>query len=233
MDVHRKLLNKSLARWAKEAAPADGVEPVMPPAVVGRGGEEGDAGKAGSVAADSAQNANRLSGQAKRLDDWLKDNRHARAEGLRRQIKKAREKLEQRRAAFQLALQRIPALPLKPRHSPGMVALEDFVRVVDAMPSLDSGNLHDFRKLTKKARYVAESGGGHSSQTIAKALKCVQDAIGDWHDWQSLADEAKIALEKDGDELTAWLEGQAEHFLAAALSITERARAAFGGVDGG
>ena len=37
------------------------------------------------------------------------------------------------------------------------VALEDFVRAADAMPVLDAENLHDFRKATKKARYVAES----------------------------------------------------------------------------
>ena len=96
--------------------------------------------------------------------------------------------------------------------------------MVDAMPSLDSGNLHDFRKLTKKARYVAESGQEESSQTIAKALKSVQDAIGDWHDWQCLGEEAEIALDKDGGELTAWLEGRAEHFLAVALRTTERVR---------
>ena len=38
------------------------------------------------------------------------------------------------------------------------VALEDFVRAADAMPLLDAENLHDFRKATKKARYVAEAG---------------------------------------------------------------------------
>ena len=47
-----------------------------------------------------------------------------------------------------------------------MLALEDFLRLVDEMPVLEADNLHDFRKGAKKARYVAEAGGGTANITL-------------------------------------------------------------------
>ncbi len=85
------------------------------------------------------------------------------------------------------------------------------MRASDAMPLLHAENLHDFRKATKKARYVAESGGAErSSSSVAKALKRIQDAIGDWHDWLCLAKEAKAALGQDAPELTASFEHEVD-----------------------
>ena len=56
---------------------------------------------------------------------------------------------------------------------------------------LTSENLHAFRTACKKVRYVAEMGAGQRSQAIVASLKRVQDAIGDWHDWDALRTTAE------------------------------------------
>ena len=110
------------------------------------------------------------------------------------------------------------------------MALEEFVRAVDAMPLLDAENLHDFRKATKKARYVAESAAEKEPySSVAKALKRVQDAIGDWHDWQCLCEEAETALGKDAPDLIAHLEREVERHFAAAMKTTQTMRARLSG----
>jgi CHAD domain-containing protein len=221
LDVHRKLLEKAVYRWTKKAAP---VEDANPETDVSRREAGESIGAPGKPGVGLPGWMSQLSSQAKRIDDWLRDDRHARAEILRKEIKKKREKLEDRQAQFQLAVQRAPVVRLKRPRSPGILALDSFVRVVDAIPSLDAANLHDFRKRIKRARYVAESGEGELSKRIGVALKRIQDAIGDWHDWQSLTAEARAAL-KDGEtELTAWLDSQAENFLTAAMRTTEQVR---------
>ncbi len=91
------------------------------------------------------------------------------------------------------------------------LALEDYLRLVDAMPLLDRENLHDFRKGAKKARYIAESDESDpAAKAIAKTIKRVQDAIGKWHDWEMVAGEAREALGDDGDALHAELLARAQ-----------------------
>jgi CHAD domain-containing protein len=92
---------------------------------------------------------------------------------------------------------------------------------MDAMPLLDKENLHDFRKGAKKARYVAESDDSDpAAVAMAKAVKRVQDAIGDWHDWTVVAEEAQEALGKNGTSLQSELEARAQHAYAHALGVT-------------
>jgi CHAD domain-containing protein len=192
LDVHRKLLEN----WLGEGEP-----------------------KAGSPALGN--DAKVLRAQAEKLDTWLKGERKHLAHGMQKQIRKPLQGLPQLRSTLWTAIAQIPpGTPNAPRGADA-VALEDFVRAADAMPLLDAENLHDFRKATKKARYVAESeaqGQGHPG--VAKALKRIQDAIGDWHDWLCLAEEAKTALGGDAPELSAALEREVErHFTAAMDTI--------------
>jgi CHAD domain-containing protein len=60
-------------------------------------------------------------------------------------------------------------------------------------------------------------------------LKRVQDAIGDWHDWQCLLEEAQTALEKDAPDLSAHLESEVERHFAAAMKTTHTMRARLSG----
>ena len=131
--------------------------------------------------------ADPLQKQAEMLDEWLKSERKHLARGMQKQIKKRQHGLAERQTAVLHAIGSVPPDSARTARSADTVALEDFVRAADAMPLLDAENLHDFRKATKKARYVAESAaekGPYSS--VAKALKRVQDAIGEWHDWLCL-----------------------------------------------
>ena len=166
-----------------------------------------------------------LEKQAGVLDAWLKGRRKHLASDMQKKIGKRQQELEQRQAAFLAALDSVALDRVRVPRSADAVALEQFVRSADAMPSLDAENLHDFRKATKKARYVAESGSaGPEYSSVAKALKRVQDAIGDWHDWLCLSQEADAALSKEGTELNASLGHQVDRHLSAALRTTHTMR---------
>jgi CHAD domain-containing protein len=196
LDVHRKLLQNWLGEG--EPKPDDGND---------------------SPAQD--EDANVLRAQAEKLDTWLKGERKHLAQGMQKQIRKRLQGLPQLRNTLWTAIAQIPPGTQRAPRGADAVALEDFVRAADAMPLLDAENLHDFRKATKKARYVAESAAqGRSHSSIAKALKRIQDAIGEWHDWLCLAEEAKTALGQDAPELAAALQREvARHFTAAMHTI--------------
>jgi CHAD domain-containing protein len=168
--------------------------------------------------------------QAQMLDAWLQGERKHLAHGMQKQIRKRQQGLEERQAAFLITIGSIPTGSVGTSRSADAVALEDFVRAADSMPLLHAENLHDFRKATKKARYVAESGAeGQAYSSVAKALKRVQDAIGDWHDWLCLQEEAKEALGQDAPDLTAFLEREVERHFATAMKTTQTMRARLSG----
>jgi CHAD domain-containing protein len=182
----------------------------------------------GKTAPDS--DASPLKNQAEMLDEWLKSERRHLARSMQKQIRKREHGLAEEQTAVLNAIRSAPLERVNTGRSADAVALEDFVRAVDAMPLLDAENLHDFRKATKKARYVAESGvekGPYSS--VAKALKRVQDAIGEWHDWQCLLEETGAALDKNAPDLSAHLEHEVERHFAAAMKTTQTMRARLSG----
>jgi CHAD domain-containing protein len=166
-----------------------------------------------------------LEKQAGVLDAWLKARRRHLASDMQKKIGKRQQELEQRQAAYLAAIDSAPFDGVRVPRSADAVALEQFVRAADDMPSLDAENLHDLRKATKKARYVAESGcAGQEFSNVAKALKRVQDVIGDWHDWLCLSQEADAALSKGGTELTSSLGREVDRHFSAALRTTHTMR---------
>jgi CHAD domain-containing protein len=51
--------------------------------------------------------------------------------------------------------------------------------------------LHEYRILSKRARYAAEfAAPAESAATFIEGIKRVQDALGDWHDWLTLTQNA-------------------------------------------
>ena len=176
-----------------------------------------------------AASASRLHEQAQVLDTWLKGERKHLAHGMQKQVRKRQQGLEERQAAFLAALGSVPPGSSRGARSTDTLALEDFVRTVDAMPLLDAENLHEFRKATKKARYVAESGAAEQDSSVAKALKRIQDAIGEWHDWVCLREEAEAAVGKDAPDLMAFLERQVERHFVLAMKTTQTTRARLSG----
>jgi CHAD domain-containing protein len=161
--------------------------------------------------------------QAEVLDAWLKNERKHVAHAMQKQIRRRQQGLEKAQGAFFTAITRVPLGSSIILGSADAVALEMFVHATDAMPLLHGENLHEFRKATKKARYVAEvSAEGDSS--VANALKRIQDAIGEWHDWVCLGEEAQAALGQDAPELTAAFRGEIERHFAAAVKTTQSMR---------
>ncbi len=171
-------------------------------------GEHDDLSAAVAEASSADLGKTPLYEQAHLLDRWLHARRTDAAENLVGTLEDHRRRLHEAEQRFITAVGAVPAVSGRKPRSAGQLALEDYLRLMDQMPHLDAANLHDFRKGAKKARYVAESDNTDTAaQAVAKAIKRVQDSIGDWHDLEVLAAEAREALGSDGaalhDELTA------------------------------
>jgi CHAD domain-containing protein len=216
LDVHRKLLKK-LVKFGgdeQESGPEmanNGAELVIPPPDIV---EE----PAASLPTSSVEH------QADHLDAWLRHARQHQAAALKKRAGKELPKFDAEAAAFQAAVSRGRRSRRRPR-SAAIVALESFARLVDQMQQLDAGNLHDFRKGAKKARYIAESAAEDAyAAGIGKALKKLQDDIGDWHDWLVLAEEARTALDDETAELIVLLDGERDRHYVFAMKTVERLR---------
>jgi CHAD domain-containing protein len=171
--------------------------------------------------------------QLDHLDAWLRQEREQQAGYLKTEAARRSPRCAALVPVVLAALEKARSSRAQnlSRQSPATLALEDFFHTAYAMPSLDRQNLHDFRKRTKEARYVAEAGGEMPhAVAVAKALKRIQDAIGDWHDLDALQGEAAHALgdrdveSNNGASLRAVLQQRAEQQLQQALAVTERMR---------
>jgi CHAD domain-containing protein len=214
LDVHRKLVEKLAKRVLDpEAHSEDDEEP--------RGETDADVleGLEGGFRPTAVEQ------QADDLDAWLKHRRSELAEGLRADANELAEKLDKRLEELEHALKTARARRTR-KKPPGVVALDSFARLASEMQVLDAGNLHDFRKGAKKARYVAElaAQGDEQAKQVGETLKKLQDEIGDWHDWLVLAEEAYTALGDQAPELTALLEAERERHFVAAMKMAEKLR---------
>jgi CHAD domain-containing protein len=103
-------------------------------------------------------------------------------------------------------------------------------------PKLDADCLHDFRKRIKNVRYLAELFAGTDPQVggLAESLKLMQGVVGEWHDWQELAQLASRKLRKRhrSGVLTDLLETLSEESLEKALDgCRSQIAELFGGVS--
>ena len=175
-------------------------------------------------AAARGEVGDQLREQAGKLDHALNSERDERVTVLKMNAAKWAEKLEEQFRGFAEAMEQGGTRRTREPDA-GRMALDAFARLATRMPHLDSGNLHDFRKGVKGARYMAEAGTGVAhADAVARALKRAQDAIGEWHDWAMLADEAHKHLGEGGARLTAEIEREREERFAAAMKLTERMR---------
>jgi CHAD domain-containing protein len=216
LDVHRKLLQKLVKYGSKD----------------GGGGAVGpDAtGVVTSAAPDIVESpvtalpTDPVAHQAEHLDAWLHHARQHNATALKKRAVKLLSKFDKEAGAFETAMTQGPRTRHRPR-SAAVVALESFARLVHEMQQLDAANLHDFRKGAKKARYIAESAAEDAQAlTIGKALKKLQDDIGDWHDWLVLSDEARAALGDEGKDLIALLDAERDRHYVLSMKTVNRLR---------
>jgi CHAD domain-containing protein len=207
LDVHRKLMEKFTG--------------------VGKAGhklhEEGKQGKL-ERGTPTPQEKSLLEDQAKLLDDWLRDERDRQVSRLQRQIEKRLPRVEELSQRF-FEAHRSQPLRFGPRPQAETMALKAFARLSSSMPQLNAGNLHEFRKEAKKARYLTESSRQSvKAKQIGEMIKQIQDEIGDWHDWLSLTEEARVALKDEDADLVKRLEEQVAESYRQALNTTEKLR---------
>jgi CHAD domain-containing protein len=162
-----------------------------------------------------------LTEQARALDAWLKSQRSEAAQTLCSTLDDHAERLLEAEQQFMAAIAKRRSIGNRAHRPASRLALEDYLRLMDAMPLLDKENLHDFRKGAKKARYVAESDDKDpAAVAMAKAIKRVQDVIGEWHDWDVVRQEAREALRDGGQALQAQLDAQTQCAYQRALRMT-------------
>ena len=130
-----------------------------------------------------------------RLVRYLERRRERRGEDLDAELEKSELKMER-------SLERI-AGEIAGLTSQGPSLLETARRwtreTAAKMGELNEGNLHEYRKRTKAARYVAEEQEGSAvARRFAAGLRRVQDVIGAWHDWALLGELAEKVLGGDG-----------------------------------
>ena len=114
-----------------------------------------------------------------------------------------------------------------------------FKMLADAVaefPKLDADCLHDFRKRIKNVRYLAELFAGTDPEVgrLAQSLKLMQGVVGEWHDWQELAQLASRKLRKrhKSGVLTDLLKTLSEESLEKALEgCRSQIAELFGGVS--
>jgi CHAD domain-containing protein len=75
------------------------------------------------------------------------------------------------------------------------VALRMFASLARQVRTLTPENLHAYRTRCKRIRYVAEM-AGQDAKRMVNQLKRMQDAAGDWHDWQTLTQTAESLLSR-------------------------------------
>jgi CHAD domain-containing protein len=85
-------------------------------------------------------------------------------------------------------------------------------------PVLNADNLHDFRKRIKKIRYLAEIFASSDAEAARQSasLKRMMGALGEWHDWQVLAQQASDSAHSDA---ATYLYAQANRSLGQALKL--------------
>jgi CHAD domain-containing protein len=90
---------------------------------------------------------------------------------------------------------------------------------------LGPANLHPYRLKLKELRYVLEMEEPQPArQELIDAIKKVQDAIGEWHDWMSLGDIAADVLDHDRCRVIAQIKATAASRFANALAAAQSLR---------
>jgi CHAD domain-containing protein len=101
--------------------------------------------------------------------------------------------------------------------------------LASAAPGLTSATLHGFRKLAKTGRYLAERAPQSDAwtQEVASQCRVIQAAVGQWHDWATLAAYAKQGSSHGaGWDLACALQQTALRLFDEALSQCRHASAA-------
>ncbi|HEX8713907.1 MAG TPA: CHAD domain-containing protein [Terracidiphilus sp.] len=154
------------------------------------------------------------------IERKVKREREAAARELAVEIDQRRKRLNRSSKKLELVLEDF-ALTWQSGNAEKVLA--QLASVAADFPELDSTNLHDFRKRIKKIRYLAEifSPVDASAARLAASLKRMIGAVGEWHDWQVLTEEASHFHGEDTAMAAAaeFLHAQAGRSLNRALKL--------------
>lgn len=166
-------------------------------------------GRAGAAMPVSERSV--LSEEGRKLQAELKKCRKDAAVDLRAAIEKSEKKELRRISPLQTDLSGMKWTYLLKDAK----ALER--RSANRLDVADPTSLHEYRKRSKCARYLAEMDGESAqSAQFAKRMKDVLNAIGEWHDWMLLTQMAKEAIGKSSI-LAKVLKGERERSLRRAV----------------
>lgn len=157
-------------------------------------------------------------GAIARIERGVKRRRAASAKKLVAEIELRRKRLNRLSRKVEAALRGFA--PAAESGSADKI-LAQIAAVAAEFPALDSENLHDFRKGIKRVRYLAEVLAPSDSTAARQAavLKRITGAVGEWHDWQALTEEAgradrgNAAMAATGEFLQAQAGRSLEHAL--------------------
>jgi CHAD domain-containing protein len=156
--------------------------------------------------------------ERRKLDEHLRRRRKRLAATLVSSVRDSEQELEEALEAVRGGLRKLPATSFV-QAAQGL-AMHSSTNLTD----MGRESLHRYRKQTKAARYLAElETSSAPAKRLAKRLKEVLDAIGLWHDWMLLTQEAKVTL-GNGSMLIATMKAERERALELALHSVESFR---------
>jgi CHAD domain-containing protein len=134
-----------------------------------------------------------------KLEDRLKKQRKTGINKLIDSIDARGKRLNRSSKELEAAL--APHMPSRV-HSTVPEALRIFAELTGELPNLDAGNLHEYRKRLKQARYLVEISASADplAKRLAAAFRRIHYAAGEWHDWQELARKADRVLSGHGEQ---------------------------------
>ena len=107
-------------------------------------------------------------------------------------------------------------------------ALRLFVQLARRQGEVSEAVLHQYRLRCKRVRYVAEMGGKEPvADAVLEQLKAIQDAVGEWHDWDTLTARAEALFSHAPNvPIITALRAVRHSKLVEAMQITQTAKAA-------
>ena len=79
---------------------------------------------------------------------------------------------------------------------PTSKALQMFAQLARKQGEVNEAVLHQYRLRCKRIRYLAEMAGEDPmGEAVVKQLKTIQDAAGEWHDWETLSLRAEALFQ--------------------------------------
>lgn len=109
---------------------------------------------------------------------------------------------------------------------PATNALRMFAQLAHRQGEVTEAVLHQYRLRCKRVRYVAEMGGKEPlAGAVVEQLKAIQDAVGEWHDWDTLTARAEALFSDlpNAPIITA-LRAVRHSKLAEAMHVTQAAK---------